>query len=50
MDFFVAVDSFFTAIDSSTLSTTPGAVSAEHQDLPVNFDGGGGGSGGCIVA
>ena len=49
MDLFAAVDSFFTTIDSLTLSTTSETVSGEHQDLPVDFDGGGTGSG-CIVA
>jgi hypothetical protein len=43
--FFSTVDSFFTTIDALVSSST------EHQDVPVEFDGGGsGGTGGCVVA
>ena len=52
MDLFAAVDSFFTTVDSFTSSTTPEADSAEHQDLPIDLNGGGGtgGTPGCIIA
>ena len=51
MDLFAAVDSFFTTVDSFTSSTTSEADSAEHQDSPIDFNGGGtGGTPGCIIA
>jgi hypothetical protein len=44
--FFSTVDSFFTTIDAFIHPST------EHQDVPVEFDsgGGGGGTGGCVIA
>ena len=52
MDSFSVADSFFTAADSSILSSPDENVSAstEHQDFPVEYDGSGGGAGICVVA
>ena len=52
MDLFSVTDSFFTAADSSILSTPSedASASTEHQDFPVEYDGIGGGGGICVVA
>ena len=51
MDFFSAVDSFFTTIDSLALANPSETASNEQQDYPVEFDGGNGNGGtGCVVA
>ena len=44
--FFSTVDSFFTAVDAFVSPST------EHQDVPVEFDGGSGigATGSCVVA